>query len=180
MPAASLPATAPAPAVTGAAARARRKGAQTNVAAAAAASLRRLGRLPPPPPTPALHPHLCRGPLNDRRPPTVVAARAAASAPSISAPTAPADLPALFAREAPPGGWQQPQDLSSRFGVEGFVEFYAGEGGLPLCFLHHPSGHSVEVYLQGATVTRWLDGARRDLLMPPRPDAAFRLGAAIR
>lgn len=182
MPAASLPVAAPT--APGAVARARRRAAQTTnasaaaasgpAAAAAAASRRRLARSPTPTPSSFL-PLL--GPVRRRAgPPPATAPTAAATTPA--APRT--DLAALFAAEPPPGGFQAPRELSRRFGVEGFVEFYSGEGGLPLAFLHHPSGHSVEVYLQGATVTRWLDGARRDLLMPPRADAVFRRGAAIR
>jgi len=110
------------------------------------------------------------------RPPAPARASPAPSPPAPSAPPRGADLAALFASDSPS---QAPAQLRERFGVEGYVEFYTGEGGLPLCFLHHPSGHSVEVYLQGASVTRWLDAGRRDLLMP-RPDAVYRRGAAIK
>jgi hypothetical protein len=108
--------------------------------------------------------------------------RAATKLTATAAPTtAPAaDLATLFAAHAPAStGPQSPEQLTARFAVQGFVEFARGEGGLTLALLHHPCGHTVEVYLQGATVTRWLDGARRDLLMP-RPDATFRRGAAIK
>jgi hypothetical protein len=176
MPAFSLPATAApaAPGVAAAHARQQRPGATAAAAASGPGRRRRpaFGRRPPSTPTQPLgRPSSIRLPI----PP------AAAAAPTAPSPQTTSDnLTARFAAEAPPGGFQTPRELARRFGAEGFVEFYSGEGGLPLAFLHHPSGHSVEVYLQGATVTRWLDGARRDLLMPPRAGAAFRRGHAIR
>jgi glucose-6-phosphate 1-epimerase len=63
-------------------------------------------------------------------------------------------------------------NLNATYGLPSFVEFYVGEGGLPAAYLLHPRGHTAEVYLHGATVTRWLDDAGANLLFL-RPDAVF-------
>lgn len=68
--------------------------------------------------------------------------------------------------------------LNEAHGIEGFVEFYRAEGGHPACYLFHPSGHTLEVYLRGARAARWLDAAGRDLLFTP-PGAGVGEGQAV-
>ncbi|WIA17434.1 hypothetical protein OEZ85_014284 [Tetradesmus obliquus] len=68
--------------------------------------------------------------------------------------------------------------LNAEHGVEDFVEFYEAAGGLPAVYLMHPRGHTVEIHLQGATITRWLKEDGTDLLFT-RSDAVFEEGEAI-
>jgi len=50
---------------------------------------------------------------------------------------------------------------------------------MPACYLFHPSGQTLEVHLQGATVRRWLDVQGKNLLFNP-PDEELRPGMPIR
>ncbi len=65
--------------------------------------------------------------------------------------------------------------LNDDHGIDGFVEFYMTESGMPACYLFHPSGQTLEVMLQGATVHRWLDVNGRNLLFNP-PDEELKPG----
>lgn len=40
------------------------------------------------------------------------------------------------------------RQLNDSHGIDGFVEFYMAEGGLPACYLFHPSGQTLEIILQ--------------------------------
>eukprot|EP00879_Flechtneria_rotunda_P027491 GHRR01029453.1.p1 GENE.GHRR01029453.1~~GHRR01029453.1.p1 ORF type:complete len:579 (+),score=190.72 GHRR01029453.1:283-2019(+) len=69
--------------------------------------------------------------------------------------------------------------LNAEHSIEGFVEFYqSAAGGLPVCYLMHPRGHTLEIHLQGATITRWLQPDGTDLLFM-RSDAEVEAGAPI-
>jgi hypothetical protein len=39
-------------------------------------------------------------------------------------------------------------ELNAKYGFKSLVEFYEAENGLPACYLLHPRGHILEVYLQ--------------------------------
>jgi hypothetical protein len=45
--------------------------------------------------------------------------------------------------------------LNEQHGATGFFEFYqSAASGQPVAYLMHPSGHTLEIQLQGATITR--------------------------
>ena len=39
-------------------------------------------------------------------------------------------------------------ELNEKHGLRGLVEFYEAEEGQPACYILHPSGHTLEIYLQ--------------------------------
>jgi hypothetical protein len=52
--------------------------------------------------------------------------------------------------------------LNKEHGLPGFFEFYlSAASGQPVLYLMHPRGHTLEVQLQGATITRYGHRARR-------------------
>eukprot|EP00878_Enallax_costatus_P015430 GHUV01016163.1.p1 GENE.GHUV01016163.1~~GHUV01016163.1.p1 ORF type:complete len:265 (+),score=53.69 GHUV01016163.1:456-1250(+) len=86
-----------------------------------------------------------------------------------------------------PGDWRDIDSRSrSRFvnrlnqehGIEDFVEFHQADGGLAAAYIMHPNGHTLEIHLQGATITRWLTPEGRDLLFT-RSDVTYAPGVPI-
>jgi hypothetical protein len=39
-------------------------------------------------------------------------------------------------------------ELNEKHGFRGLVEFYEAEEGQPACYILHPRGHTLEIYLQ--------------------------------
>jgi hypothetical protein len=56
--------------------------------------------------------------------------------------------------------------LNAQHGAEGYFEFYEeGGSGQPVAYLMHPRGHTLEIQLQGATITRCGRAAGGGLLL---------------
>jgi len=69
--------------------------------------------------------------------------------------------------------------LNAAHGVQGFVHFEAGEGGLPKAVLTNPAaGSKLEVYLYGAHITSWTTSHGEQLFMSKK--SIFGQGKAIR
>lgn len=76
------------------------------------------------------------------------------------------------------------EGLQSQFGVQGAVNFSAGNNGLPKVTLTHRSGAGAEVYLHGAHVTSWKNCSGDELFFVSReshfvPDKPIRGGIPV-
>lgn len=70
-------------------------------------------------------------------------------------------------------------DLNASFGKEDAIRFTGGESGWCKALMKERGGHTLELYLYGATITRWRDPSSKDLLFTSSK-AVFAGGKAIR